>query len=196
MLNKIQVSIGDAIFVPAGVPHALGPGLLLIEIQEPADYLFRADRQWKEAGVTLTDDQRHLGLGYETMLKAFDRKQCRNVTDVRTQQVFSSPRGQDAMDVHSHVYFTGRPYHPFGIQLVQTRTGITVELDDRFFSAIVTRGQGAVRWAEGAAEFKAGDGIFFPARLSQAEIIADDSCELVLAWLDGDAADISKATNG
>jgi mannose-6-phosphate isomerase len=191
MLNKIDVSIGDAVFVPAGVPHALGPGLLIIEVQEPADYLFRADRQWKEAGATLTDDQRHLGLGYETMLKAFDRQQCRNESDVRENQVFEGPRFHEVTEALSHVYFTGRPNHPFGIQRVQIHNDASMGFGDRFFSAIVTRGHGRVSWDDGSAEFKAGDGIFFPASLGQARIVANEACELVLAWLDGEAAEVT-----
>ncbi|MFD4957806.1 class I mannose-6-phosphate isomerase [Microbacterium sp. NPDC058389] len=36
-MNKIVLRVGDAILVPAGVPHALGPGLTVVELQEPAD---------------------------------------------------------------------------------------------------------------------------------------------------------------
>src|SRR3712207_7675257 len=28
---------GDAIFVPAGTPHAIGDGVLIVELQEPSD---------------------------------------------------------------------------------------------------------------------------------------------------------------
>lgn len=36
-LNRIRLSVGDAILVPAGVPHAIGPGVTVVELQEPAD---------------------------------------------------------------------------------------------------------------------------------------------------------------
>ena len=32
------VAAGDAIFVPAGTPHAIGAGILLVELQEPTDF--------------------------------------------------------------------------------------------------------------------------------------------------------------
>ena len=35
--HKLTVSIGDAFFIKAGVPHAVGPGCFLIEVQEPSD---------------------------------------------------------------------------------------------------------------------------------------------------------------
>ena len=36
-LHRVPVAAGDAIFVPAGMPHAIGEGLLIVELQEPTD---------------------------------------------------------------------------------------------------------------------------------------------------------------
>lgn len=36
-LNRITLRVGDAILVPAGVPHAIGPGVTVVELQEPSD---------------------------------------------------------------------------------------------------------------------------------------------------------------
>ena len=45
-LNRVPVSAGDEIFVPAGMPHAIGGGILLLELQEPSDLslLLEGDR--------------------------------------------------------------------------------------------------------------------------------------------------------
>jgi mannose-6-phosphate isomerase len=40
-LNWIEVHPGDAVFVPAGTVHALGPGLTLCEIQQHCDVTYR-----------------------------------------------------------------------------------------------------------------------------------------------------------
>ena len=37
LCHKIPVSVGDAAIVGAGVPHALGQGCLVLEVQEPSD---------------------------------------------------------------------------------------------------------------------------------------------------------------
>jgi mannose-6-phosphate isomerase len=37
-LNPISVTAGDAVLVPAGQPHAIGEGVLLLELQEPTDF--------------------------------------------------------------------------------------------------------------------------------------------------------------
>jgi mannose-6-phosphate isomerase len=36
-LNRVEVHRGDAILVPAGQPHAIGAGVLVVELQEPTD---------------------------------------------------------------------------------------------------------------------------------------------------------------
>jgi mannose-6-phosphate isomerase len=36
-LNERPVAAGDLILVPAGVPHALGAGILMVELQQPSD---------------------------------------------------------------------------------------------------------------------------------------------------------------
>ena len=40
-LRRIDVHAGDAIFVPAGTMHTIGPGLVLCEIQENSDITYR-----------------------------------------------------------------------------------------------------------------------------------------------------------
>ena len=41
VLNFIHVKKGDAVYIPAGLVHALGPGLLVAEIQQSSDLTYR-----------------------------------------------------------------------------------------------------------------------------------------------------------
>lgn len=65
--NRIPVSAGDAILCPAGLPHAIGDGILLVEIQEPTD--FSVLLEYKDFGLA----DGHLGLGYDLALSCVDR---------------------------------------------------------------------------------------------------------------------------
>ncbi|WP_250031342.1 class I mannose-6-phosphate isomerase [Paractinoplanes maris] len=65
--NKIPVSAGDAILCPAGVPHAIGDGILLVEIQEPTDFSVLLEYE----GFGLSGG--HLNLGYDLALQCVDR---------------------------------------------------------------------------------------------------------------------------
>ena len=63
------MAAGDAVFVPAGAPHAIGAGILMVEVQEPTDLSVLLE--WD--GFELTEDEGHLDLGWDTALQALDR---------------------------------------------------------------------------------------------------------------------------
>jgi mannose-6-phosphate isomerase len=68
-MHELPVAAGDAIFVPAGTPHAIGAGVLILELQEPTDLSICLE--W--TGFELTEDDCHLGLGWDRALSALDR---------------------------------------------------------------------------------------------------------------------------
>lgn len=67
-MREIPVAAGDAIFVPAGTPHAIGAGILLVELQEPTDLSVLLE--WD--GFELTEDEGHLELGWDRALEPLD----------------------------------------------------------------------------------------------------------------------------
>jgi mannose-6-phosphate isomerase len=67
-LNAVTVRAGDVVYVPAGVPHAIGAGVLIAELQEPSDFSFLCE--WE--GFPVRRDDSHLGLGWERAIDAID----------------------------------------------------------------------------------------------------------------------------
>lgn len=67
-LNSLTVRAGDIIFVPAGVPHAIGAGALLVELQEPSDFSIICEWQ----GFPIAPEDTHLGLGWDRALDALN----------------------------------------------------------------------------------------------------------------------------
>lgn len=68
--DKIPVKPGDTYVVPGGVPHALGEGVFLVEIQEPSDLVVRFE--FTRGGSTLPEPARFMGRGLEFCLDVFD----------------------------------------------------------------------------------------------------------------------------
>jgi mannose-6-phosphate isomerase len=64
-LNSFPLTEGMALLVPAGVPHALGPGVLILELQQPTDLSIVLERRPGVGG--------DLGLGWDLALQAVDR---------------------------------------------------------------------------------------------------------------------------
>jgi mannose-6-phosphate isomerase len=69
-LQRLPVAAGDAVLVPAGTLHAIGSGILLLELQEPTDLSVLVE--WRSFGVDTAAG--HLELGWDTALEAMDRE--------------------------------------------------------------------------------------------------------------------------
>ncbi|MEO8263580.1 MAG: carbohydrate kinase [Pseudolysinimonas sp.] len=69
LLNTVPVVAGDVVFVPAGVLHAIGEAVLLVELQEPEDLSILLE--WR--GFELDGERDgHLGVGFDLALTAVD----------------------------------------------------------------------------------------------------------------------------
>lgn len=64
-LHEIPVAAGDCIYVPAGTPHSIGAGVLIVEVQEPSD--LGVLLEWSRFG--LARGQADMGLGFDTALE-------------------------------------------------------------------------------------------------------------------------------
>jgi mannose-6-phosphate isomerase len=67
-LNRLAMRAGDIVYVPAGVPHALGEGVLIAEVQEPTDFSLLCE--WD--GFPIAPEDSHLGLGWDLAVDALD----------------------------------------------------------------------------------------------------------------------------
>jgi mannose-6-phosphate isomerase len=68
-MNRLPARPGSVFYVPAGVPHAIGAGVMITELQEPTSFSILAE--YKAFG--LDADQATLGLGWADALPCFDR---------------------------------------------------------------------------------------------------------------------------
>lgn len=70
--NRLPVSSGDVLFCPAGTPHAIGPDILLVELQEPTDFSVLLEQE----GFPVAAEDALLGLPMELALSCVDRRAC------------------------------------------------------------------------------------------------------------------------
>lgn len=71
--EKIPVKPGDCLMVPSGIPHAIGEGVFMIELQEPTDWVVRCE--FSAGGHVLPHDARFMGLELDDVLDMFDYKE-------------------------------------------------------------------------------------------------------------------------
>lgn len=70
MLHKLAVKPGDVIVIRGGLPHAIGPGVTMVEVMEPSDLVIVPEIDC--CGVMLDEAKRFAGLAPETALALFD----------------------------------------------------------------------------------------------------------------------------
>lgn len=97
ILNFEEVARGDVFFMPAGRVHALGPGILLAEIQQTSDTTYRV-YDWDRVDSAGKARELHT----EEALEAFDFSYH---ADVRTRL---APKPNQATTAVSSPYFTTR----------------------------------------------------------------------------------------
>lgn len=71
MLHRRTVQRGDTVYVPAGLPHAIGDGVFLTEVQQPEDLSIMLE--WQGFAIDGVADG-HLGLGFPRALEAVERR--------------------------------------------------------------------------------------------------------------------------
>jgi mannose-6-phosphate isomerase len=135
-LHRLDVRAGDVVYVPAGVPHAIGEGILMVELQEPSDFSILLE--WEGFPIDGRRDG-HLGLGFDTALQAVDRSG--RSADAVAALVRSRP--PLLPDEAAAFFRVERPSH---------------ELEPEFSILVVLDGEGAID----DLELKRGDTILVP----------------------------------
>ena len=70
-LHRIPVKAGDFVFVDGGMPHAIGGGCFMVELQEPSDLMVVAERV-TPSGRRIPDAKMHGGVGWDKMFDVYE----------------------------------------------------------------------------------------------------------------------------
>lgn len=152
-MHTIEVAAGTGVLVPAGLPHATGEGILLVEAQEPTDFSILLD--WSGLPIDGVADG-HLELGFPTALQAVDRSAW---SPDRLASLVVRPAEQAPGDALLPLLPTAAaPF--FRVALAHPATA--VELDPGFAVVVVLGGPGALRCMDGAIEVDRGDVLVVP----------------------------------
>lgn len=89
--ERIAVRPGDVFFVPGGLPHAIGPGVLMLEVMEPSDLAVRLE--FERGGYVLPESARFMGRGVDLALDMIDFE-ARSVERVR-RECFGRPEPRE-----------------------------------------------------------------------------------------------------
>lgn len=144
-LNHVTVRPNDAIFVPAGVPHAIAEGVLIVELQEPSDLSILLEWQGFAKGGG-DGDEATLGLGWEVAVGCVELSR-------RDPGQLRGGRGEDNQGVTSLLPAEADPF--FRAERVEAAPA--AKLERGFVILVVTEGVGALH-SEGGEPLGIGRG--------------------------------------
>ncbi|MDI1335215.1 MAG: class I mannose-6-phosphate isomerase [Lacunisphaera sp.] len=174
--DKIPVQAGDTYLVPGGVPHALGEGIFLVEIQEPSDLVVRFE--FERGGYVLPEPARFMGRGLEFCLDVFDFSAwpaARLATEAACP-----PRRRRALGPDSYQdNLIGPERTPcFQVRKSHVRGPVT-KAEDSAYIGIVTAGACTVSAGGETHRLKACDKFFCPAGLGALQIEPGPAAEIL-----------------
>lgn len=154
-LVPLEVAAGDTIFVPAGIPHAIGEDILILELQEPTD--LSVLMEWADYEVDGAAEG-HMGLGFELALTSLDRTP---MTPERLASLVTRGGGRAGEAGVSPVFpAASEPFFRADSVVV---TGAPVELPAGFSILLVLDGQGALTAPDGTSlELRRGGAVLVP----------------------------------
>ena len=152
---------GDTILIEGGMPHAIGAGCFLVEIQEPTDYTIRVERT-TPSGFAVADSMCHQGLGFEKMFECFhyephSREEIHDRWFIEPETVLKTAGGS----ITTLVGYRNTPL--FRLDEVNVSDTLTVDCPPRGSGVYVLEGAGTLSANGRSLPLKKTDQLFVPA---------------------------------
>jgi len=163
-LNRVIPHPGDTWLIQGGMPHAIGPGCILVEIQEPTDFTLRTERSMAD-GTPIPDALIHQGLGEKALFDCFHYIPM-DLTDVH----------KNCLIPPAEVHFTNGscwqlligPHDTecFSMDRLTLLGSVRLHKGATFSSVTVLSGEGVLKYEGGTLPLQCGESIFLPAAIN------------------------------
>lgn len=164
-LHRIPVHPGDTFIIRGGVPHCIGAGCFLVEIQEPTDYTVRTERT-TPSGLQVADFMCHQGLGFQRMFDCFTYEGLSLADTLATYRVVPEEEVRPGCLVKHIIYPAVTDM--FRLELVTVTDRVQFR-DEAFYGIYVLEGEGTLN----GQPIRKCDHFFIPAVCKEVEIAAN-----------------------
>jgi mannose-6-phosphate isomerase len=159
-MHRFPVKEGDIFLIEGGVPHAIGSGCFLIEIQEPTDYTIRVEKTAPD-GRNVDDFSCHQGLGFKAMFDCFafegySREQISEKYKIITKVLYSGSNAEVfGLITEEHTAL-------FSMEKLTIYTELEFQKKEKFAVAIVLKGNGRLSCNGYEVVLNQADELFIP----------------------------------
>ncbi|MFT4939530.1 MAG: mannose-6-phosphate isomerase [Paraglaciecola sp.] len=174
--DRIPVKPGDVFLLPGGRPHALGEGILMLEIMEPSDLAVRFE--FERCGYVIPEQARFMGRDIETALDVF------NFEPIAFENIDAQFRCQPKVlttDGHGNCLeelIGADKISCFTVRRASVN-GSFMRNEDAFFYGIVTDGSGTLRIGDEVTELKRWERFFCPAGVTEFQYQSESGMSIV-----------------
>ncbi len=152
VLNQVPVHAGDVFFIPSGMVHAIGHGILIAEIQQNSNITYRV-YDYGRLGADGKPRQLHVD-------KAVEVSTLTRPAAVGAAGAPVTENGVTVTPLASCRYFTTRK-----LEIADSATYTAGA--ESFVSLLFLAGEGEIRTQDGAVSFARGETFFLPAGLGE-----------------------------
>lgn len=180
-LRQIPLNAGEAVFVPAGAAHTIGPGLVLCEIQEHSDLTYRVyDYNRRDA---------------EGRSRALHIEKALAVMEFGAQSGGKIEPVKITVGALTKTYFAACRY--FATEKWEFRESISAQTSRGHFDLlIILEGEGAIRFGGQRIPYGPAQVWMLPAALGSYELAPDRGTSLLKTHVPPDLDEVSRALAG
>ena len=166
VLNFEKVGKGDVFFIPSGRVHALGPGILLAEIQQTSDTTYRI-YDWDRVDDEGKSRELHTGL-------ALDAIDFNPVDSYRTNYRHA---------VNKPVTLAECPFFTTNLLEIDREISKDYSALDSFVIYICVEGKGEIRSGEEIVSMAAGEVVLIPAAISETSLLPAPAIKILEVYI-------------
>lgn len=172
-LHKFPVKEGETFLIRGGIPHAIGAGCFLVEIQEPTDYSIRTERT-TPAGLKVSDFMCHQGLGFDKMFDCFtyeglDETSTRKTGCIEAKCIYSDT----STEVTELIGYESTPC--FRMNKIEIKGDCQFNESDTFYGLYMLGGKGELISEKEKHTLEPGMQFFIPANCKKFSIVNTDT---------------------
>jgi mannose-6-phosphate isomerase len=179
-LHKFEIQPGDAFMIYGGVPHAIGSGCFLLEVQEPTDYTMRVEKI-TPGGLSISEELIHQGVGEENMLNCFHYEAC-SIEEATKKWKITPKTIESTDDFTFKTIFNEQHTDCFGLNELDLDGEFKYDGNETFFVAVIYSGEGTITCGDNTYTYSQGDEIFFPAAIKKSLWSATIPSKILLCY--------------
>lgn len=161
LFEKVPIKQGDIVYIPGGIPHAIGNDILLVEIMEPSDLVIRCE--FEREGVVLPEEGRFLGQDLEFCLDVFDYTKY-SVADIKDKFFLE----KEGVFENNHLTINrlipasiGQTFEVFSFKI---SADYELQLDERFLVGLSVKGSVIIDNEDESILIEEGASFFIPSK--------------------------------